>query len=402
MAISIKPLYQSDFNKLFSPMGEISERYGKYVPKIMEQWDLCTGKKEFIAKKDATYLNNPMLGMVDGFFRINPRQEDPLLKEFGTIDLRGFAINQKYIQFETMVAKSAISVSDDLRFVHGSSKNYPAWWKAKIFQFGVALKELDFRAMQGGQGFGSSLITDKVATEIQASRGRMTETLLQWFHGYTTTFTSDVEADPHWRPALAAKGTTGTASNPEDLNSTPGTVNTYAKNLTGSNKSRDFVLNTIGIDKKLYTAQRDSITGERLLKRSGNTYLMLAHPDAIDDLNTIHPNNGVQDDMNVTIGDQIRKKGIRMIESYETDAAYANTEDGTVVYQLLANVKDNFKIGMVSDLVIEDWMSQVIDGVLWFTKRAWMKALPFARPYFISGSWKKAMTASTFVYVNDV
>lgn len=353
-------------------------------------------------KLDALYSQNPMIKIIDGFFTINPIAANPLLAQLGTLDLRDVAINQRYVQFEAMVAKSAISVNDDLLLVHGDSQPYPAIWKAKIFQFGCALSELDYRALMSGNGAGASLIRAKVEAEIQASYGRMQETMLNWLHGFTTTFTSDIEYDPAWKPLFANKAATGTAGDPEDINATPGTTTTQSYNLTGTNKSKDFVLNTVGAALKRFTAMRDSTTGEAMLRPNGNSFIMMCNPDLVTDLSLIHPTNGVQDDMNVTYADQIRAAGVsQIIGSYQTDAAYANAEDGTLQYQIIANPADNFKIGMISEYVIEDWMPQVIEGTIRYFKRAWLKLVPFIRPYYVNGAWKKAMTSAQFVYKND-
>ena len=150
-----------------------------------------------LPKEDATYTNNPLYKMIDQYFKVNPIYEDPILQQFGTLDLSDMSPMEKYIQYEAVVAKSNGLVADDLNFTSGDSKVYPAIRKSLFFQFGAFLPELKYKALQAG-GRGGNMIAAQVQAEIQASKGFMLKNLLKWGLNYQV-LTSEVDYDPDWK-----------------------------------------------------------------------------------------------------------------------------------------------------------------------------------------------------------
>jgi hypothetical protein len=117
----------------------------------------------------------------------------------------------------------------------------------------------------------------------------------------------------------------------------------------------------------------------------------------------VHPYNGVQDDQNITYYQQLQNlEGTHTaFGSYDVDASVDHTEDGTNVVVTLANPKDNFKIGYQVPFIEEGWREAWMGTQFGYIKRAYMKVIPWIRPYYISGSWVKAMDHWTYVYKND-
>jgi hypothetical protein len=360
-----------------------------------------------LPKLDAVYYNNPNIKTIDSAFLVNPAFEEPILKILmgtsglgGQLDFSDLQMVDDWVQYTAIIAKAGTWINDRIMFAKGDSKQYPALRKAKAFGWGLRLSEDDFLALNGS-GPGATRIKNKIMAETQVNRARMQDDMLRWCIGTTTTFSSEVEYDPHWLALLANKGATGTPSNPEDVQSTAGTTTAYATNLTGTNKSKDFVLNSFGKAIKQFTAQFDSTSRERMLKPAGNDFTCFMHPDAIVDLGLVHPYNGVQDDQAITIKQQIAELNITLVPTYYVDATYDNSEDGTIDFVTCANLADNFKIGTVVPYTVTDWYDQVVDGIRWHYKTAYQKVIPVIRPFYISGSWKKAMHHGTFVYMND-
>lgn len=361
------------------------------------------GKLDANIKQDTTYYNNPLYKMIDKYFKVNPVYEDPILEQFGELDVTGMSPMEKYIQYEAVVAKSNGIVADDLVFTHGDSQVYPCLRKSKFFQYGVFLPELKKKALDSG-GMGGNMIAAQVEAEIQASKGFMLENLLKWMLHYQA-LTSEVDYDPDWSGFLYAQST-GTASIPESIAATPQTATALAQNFTGSsNKSVDFIANTFGVTQYNFRAQRDSTTGEQMLNGSlgRNTFLWLLNPDNVNRLEQFHPNNGVQDDQNITYGDQIRKlPGThKILGSYDVDAAASVAEDGTNIVVCMVNPKENFKIAYQVPFIEEGWREAWSGGQFGYIKRAYMKVAPWVRPWYINGEWRKGMDHFTYVYMNE-
>jgi hypothetical protein len=354
-------------------------------------------------KTDTTYTNNRLYKVIDKYFMVNPVYEDPILSQLGTLDVSDMSPNQKYVQYDAVVAKSNGVVSDDLVFSKGDSKNYPGIRKSKFFQYGVFLTDLQKMALDKG-GAGGNLIAAKVASELQASKSFMTVNMLKWIVGYQS-LTSEIDYDPEWVPCFNAQAATGTVSAPEDICSTAGTADAYAYNFTGTNKSKDFVLQTFGESQERFRAQRDSTTGEQMLKGalSANTFLHLLNPSNVMKMKQTHPYNGVQDDQNVTYFDQVMKlEGTHMmLGSYDIDAAASTAEDGTNIVGTILNPNENFKLGTQVPFQTSGWIPAWHGRQFGYYKRAFQKVIGWAKPWYISGSWKKAFHHWTYVYKND-
>lgn len=357
--------------------------------------------------QDTTYYNNPNIKTIESYFQINPAFQEPLLAELlgpsglgGQLDFSDLTMIDDWVQYSAIVAKSGTWINDRLKFAKADAQDYPVQRKAKAFGWGIDLTHDKFLALQSGGPAGRRVMA-QVEAMIQTNQARMQDDMLRWCIATTTTFSSEVQYDSQWKGLFANKGATGTPSDPEDVQSTPGSTTARAINLTGTNKSKDFVLSTFGADIKVFNNMYDSTSRERMLKPSGNQFTVLMHPDAITDLGLIHPYNGVQDDQNITIREQAEKLNIRFVPTYYVDATYGNSEDGTVDVVTVANLADNFKLGTVVPYTQTDWYTQVVDGILHHYKTAYQKVVPVIRPWYISGSWKKAMHHSTFVYLND-
>jgi len=347
-----------------------------------------------------TYYQDVLKKLDKNFLDVNPAYEDKILSKFGHLDVSDMAVNEKYIQFEALMKASNIMWSDELGYIAGSSKYVPTIRKAKFVYWGVNVKEADFLALEAGH----SPTQQKLAAEIQSHESRLRKELVDWCVGYTGTgATTSKFADLDWIYPMKLKAATGTPTDPADICSTPGTVEALtAVNLTGTNKSVDFVKKTFGALIELFMAQRDTTTGETMLKHDGtDTYTALCNPILIHDLQTIHPTDGTNDQLGVTYMDQINKLNIEVLPSYNVDAAYASAEDGTVECVMVANIKENFKIGWVKPYTVDPWRRVETDSLTSFKRRGWAKLVAFARPYYIGGLWNKAMAHMQFTYMND-
>lgn len=380
-----------------------SIRVGKAISKPRWKLDSMVAKKDTLSKEDATYTNNPLYKMIDKYFKVNPVYEDPILQQFGTLDVSDMSPMEKYVQYQAVVAKSNGLVADDLNFTSGDSSVFPAIRKSLFFQYGCFLPELKKKALDSG-GRGGNMIAAQVQAEVQASKGFMLENLLKWMLNYQV-LTSEVDYDPDWKGFIYPQGATGTASNPETVAGTPQTATARAFNFTGSNKSKDFISSTFGASQEVFRGQRDSVTGEQMLNKNmeANQFLHLLHPHNRRLFKEVHPYNGVQDDQNITYDQQITnlEGSHTLLGSYDVDAAVDHTEDGANLVVSILNPKDNFKIAYQVPFIEEGWREAWMGRQFGYIKRAYMKVMPWVRPYYISGSWVKAMDHWSYVYFND-
>jgi hypothetical protein len=166
-------------------------------------------------------------------------------------------------------------------------------------------------------------------------------------------------------------------------------------------KTKDFVNNTFGKAILEFSYIRNTSTGEALLKPNGNTFTVFTHPQTIWCLKTNHPYNGVQDDENTTYFEQATKMGIDFVPCYNVDAAFNNAQDGTLQYVIVANIKENIKIGWVHDYTITPWEWSIDNSGIknWF-KHAWSKAFAWVRPFTVDygTTWYKAVGHYQFKY----
>ena len=109
---------------------------GKAISKPRWKLDDMRAKGDALSKEDATYTNNPLYKVIDEYFKVNPIYEDPILEQFGTLDMTDMSPMEKYVQYEAVVAKSNGLVADDLHFTSGDSKVFPAIRKSLFFQYG--------------------------------------------------------------------------------------------------------------------------------------------------------------------------------------------------------------------------------------------------------------------------
>ena len=156
-----------------------SIRVGKAISKPRWKLDDMIAKGDALSKEDATYTNNPLYKVIDKYFKVNPVYEDPILQQFGTLDVSDMSPMEKYVQYEAVVAKSNGLVADDLNFTSGDSSVFPAIRKSLFFQFGCFLPELKKKALDAG-GRGGNMIGAQVQAEVQASKGFMLENLLKF------------------------------------------------------------------------------------------------------------------------------------------------------------------------------------------------------------------------------
>ena len=380
-----------------------SIRVGKAISKPRWKLDDMIAKNDALSKEDATYTNNPLYKVIDGYFKVNPIYEDPILQQFGTLDLSDMSPMEKYIQYEAVVAKSNGLVADDLNFTSGDSKVYPALRKSLFFQFGAFLPELKKKALDAG-GRGGAMIAAQVEAEIQASKGFMLKNLLKWGLNYQV-LTSEVDYDPDWKGFIYPQGATGTASNPETVAGTPQTATAIAQNFTGTGKSKDFISLTFGASQEVFRAERDSTTGEQMLHANldSNNFLHLMHPHNKRLLNEVHPYNGVQDDQSITYMQQIQnlEGNHTVLGSYDVDATVDHTEDGANIVVSLLNPNENFKWAYQVPFIEEGWREAWMGRQFGYIKRAYMKVMPWIRPYYIGGTWVKAMDHWSYVHFND-
>ncbi len=344
-----------------------------------------------------TYYNDVLRKLDANFLDVNPARDHLILSKYGHMDLTDVAINQKYVQMEVILKKTKTLWQDYLAFIGGESTLAPLIHKAKFLVGGVNVSEEDLRALEGGH----SATAQRIKGEIQTAESSMNVKLAAVCQGYVTANTG-IDGDTDWIYPLKAKAATGTATDPEDICTTAGTVQDYTAHLmTGSNKTSNFVNSTFGNSIEQFMAQRDSTTGETMMHFDGtDSFTCFMHPTAIKDLSTFHPTNGTFD-LSVTYLDEITKIGVELVPSWEVDASYGSAEDGTVPYIMCLNMQENFKIGYVQPYTVDPWVKIMKDNVLTYNKRLWMKVIAFAVPYYINSTWAKAMHAANFTYMND-
>ena len=304
-------------------------------------------------KEDTTYYNDPHKKYLDIFPDINPAYDDQYLGIFGRVDRNDLAVNEKYVQDDAIISMGNNNVNDDLRFASGTSWAVPYIKKAKIFQYGLTLKDLDYIAYSGGK---NKQLNARVASELSTDLNLMRYTLMAWMTGYTTSTTTIIDPDLDWKFPFESPAGTGSATSPVMIqehgsNGAAGEtlrVQTTAimTNHFNAAKTQDFVSETFGKAMLEFSNIRNEATGQAMLKPDGNTFHVFCHPHLIWYLKNTHPYNGVQDDMNTTYYDQAIAGGVTgFIPNYNVDTAFDNTEDGTIEYVMVANAKENIKIG---------------------------------------------------------
>lgn len=344
-----------------------------------------------------TYYQDVLRKIDKNFYDVNPAYEDRILQKFGHIDVSDVAINEKYVQFEALMKKSNVVWSDKLGYVAGASKYKPTLRKAKFVYWGCNVDETNFKALEAGH----SPTKQKYQSEIQGHESRIRKEMVDWCTGYTTSTTGKF-ADLDWKFPFVKKAATGTPTDPEDICSTAGTVQDFTSyNLTGTNKSTGFIKDTFGRSIQYFMEQRDSTTGETMLKNDGtDSFTVLMNPIGINDLKLIHPTDGTND-QDIKYIDELSGLNVEVLPCYNIDTSYDTTEDGTIEYVMAANIKDNFKIGWVAPYTVDPWQRVQTESSVSFVKRGWAKLIAFARPYYINSTWVKAMHTGQFTYKND-
>jgi hypothetical protein len=356
-----------------------------------------------------TYKNDELIPNVTLYEKLNPYYGDSLIKEFGSFNLGTLGPLQQYIPFGVVYgAAGGVAVVDypDRFPGYGDSKLDTALVKIKYLTGQLHLTDQMYKAYQQNNPMAVAVLDD----QMQKLRGVWDKTLNTWIIGYASSVTASTNQyyDPAWVALLHAKAATGTILDPEDINSTAGTVQDYtAEILTGTNKTLDFVEDTFGASIDRFGAMMDSTTGEQMLTTTdpenaagSNDFLAIMHPTLVRKFNFLHPKVGTNDEPNITFAQQITQAGVRMRGSINADAALAVTEDGTDQVLMVANPKLNFKVG-TSNLQIEPWEYESHQGVKVWYQNVYQPIVCWRRPYYINGSWKKALHHFQFTYLND-
>ena len=360
-------------------------------------------------KEDTTYYNDPHKKYLDIFPSINPAYDDEYLSVFGRLSRGDLAVNEKFVQDDAIISMGNVNVNDELRFGSGTNWAVPYIKKAKIFQYGMTMKHLDYLAYQGGS---NTQLNARVADELSTDLNLMRYTLMDWMTGYTTDTTALIDPDLDWKFPFEKPAGTGSATSPvmiQEHASNGAAGETVRSQITAimtndfdAAKTKDFVKNTFGKAILEFSNIRNEDTGQRMLKPSGNTFTVFTHPHTIWHLENTHPYNGVQDDMNITYMDQAKGLGINFVPLYNVDTAFDNTKDGTLEYVMVANAADNIKIGWVADYMVNPWEWNIENGIKQWYKHAWQKAFAWVRPFTVDygSTYYKAVGHYQFKYAS--
>ena len=357
-------------------------------------------------KEDTTYYNNPHVKYLDIFPDVNPAYDDQYLSVFGRFDKNDLAVNEAWVQDEAMISMGNTNVSDELRFGEGGSWTVPMLKKAKIFQYGMKLKHLDYLAYQAGN---NKSLNARIASELSTDLNLMRYTLMDRMTGYLAVNTGP-DADLDWNYPFAYPAAGGSPSAPVMIqehasNGAAGeTISDQTAHILTNDhdaaKTKDFVANIFGKAILQFENIRNAATGQRMLKPMGNTFDVFMNPQAIFRMKMEHPYNGVADDLNTTIYNQATALGINFVPCYGVDASMAITQDGLIQYVMTANTSENFGPGWVADYMVQPFESNIENGIKMWYKHAWQKAFAYVHPWTVDYGtiWYKAAGHFQFKY----
>lgn len=358
-----------------------------------------------------TYINDPLRGILEAELSSNPVYNSPWLKHFGSPKLMGVMNPVTHtFDYPITVGKGSYSIGIEPSYPEGADAMVVLGQRqALYFDYAAQLSDMEYRSYMSDPSM-RNLIAAKVKEQLMQSQGAVTLALEKMVSAYTAT---DVTGQPgislKWVGLLNKQAATGTVSNPEDINSTAGTATAKAYNLTGTNKSLDFVVNTFGSVVERFRTFVDSNSGTQMLDGAldSNEFIHFVHPRTEHLLKSIHPlMSSVTADQTTTYAKQLEVDGIvpgihKIVSSpYMGIPAPTESEDGTHTVITVANPKKNLYLGVIKPWYTDGWEKLLGSQNTWrIGYHQQMVCIP--RPFYINGSYKKAVHHWTFVHFND-
>jgi hypothetical protein len=270
----------------------------------------------------------------------------------------------------------------------------PGMVKAKWFYWNHELTEKQYKSLEQNP---NGVLAEQIRSEIRAQQDAFIANVDHYLGGFLYSAT-DADYDQEWRPLFKNKAATGTVSDPEDINSTPGTTTATGIKLSGAGRDADAFEKSIGLIKERFYQQYDSVTKQAMYRQT-NSFDMFLHPAVVERLkNSYNYNAGGYSDYSRNLLQIAESVGINVTPTFMVDSAYDGASTTVAEAVMTMNTSENFQISEMIPYTIEPYQYNPVSNK--WRMRAYWKILPFVRPYLISGSWKKAMTSFSYIPYN--
>jgi len=261
----------------------------------------------------------------------------------------------------------------------------PGVRKAKWFYWNHELSEKHYKSLQMNP---NGPLAQQIQSELVAQQDYFMANVDLWLNGYLYANTVD-DYDAEFVPLLHLKAASGTVTDPQDLNSTPGTANDYtATKLTGPTTTVDAINTSFGLAKEVFFQQYDANTHQGMYKEGGNTFSVILHPAVIEKLKRGHLSAASGElDYSLSVYDNLVKE-FELIPSYSTDAAYDGAAATEAQFTMAMNMKDNFQIIEAVPYTVEPWVLNPATHT--YQLRAYWKVFTMTSTYYMNSYWRKA------------
>ena len=326
-----------------------------------------------------THYSQDLNKLTANWFSENP-SPPPIVEKFGKLNLPAVVdINSPVVPFDVILANGEVLASAEFTLAsstEAAAKTGQA--RTKWFGWNVKLPKREYLAAASGNTSAAERISELLKRNTSATRKKIDA----WC---TTgpTLASDRDYDPLWVAPLGVRDTTSeTYSDPQDMNSTAGTVNDKSTtNFTGAGITANALQATVAADIGAFASKVDSYSDMQLLKGGGrDKFTMFVHPR----FKWLMETNNVYDGSNylpVTFAEQLRKMGVEMYPTHRV--SYTGAVDATMTYILVPNIEENILFSWLpgAEYKVEPWDV----GPLSATLMGWGVCACVAKPHTFDG-----------------
>lgn len=340
-----------------------------------------------------TYYAKPFEGIMTEVYDTNPALYTGFASVAGKVPLAvADPWNEDYFHFNSVLKATKARFANEPGWdAIPESKLDPGFVKAKWFYWNDEVSEKEYMSLKQNP---NGMIAQQIKSRVKAQQEYFVSQVDDYLVGFNYS-SSSADYDEEWRPLLKNKAATGTVSDPQDLNSTPGTTTATGIKMTGAAQVVDAYNKAIGLIKERFFQQYDSNTKQAMYLQS-NSFDLFLHPAVIEKLRKGHEvnSNGFYDYSRSYL-DLCALDSVNVVPTFAVDAAY-NAASGTVAEGVLTmNTKQNFLINEIVPYTIEPYQYNPVKNN--YRMRAYWKILPMVKPYYLDSVYKKAMTSFSFI-----
>lgn len=300
-----------------------------------------------------TLLKESVNPIIEQFLENNPISSSPLISILDLQPIKGIEVSEAGT-LELYMFKSSPCVVIGDRYAYKTGVRDLEQGKIKFKKFTLQIKVTEDEMERIKQKGLTSLIARNLRNEIKNSVGFLQAKIHKWIIDPWEGATTDPNYDSSYVGLFAVSGT-GTLSDPNDLNATPGTPLDLSVliNLTGSAQTENNI-ERLTSNVAIGMTKIDAINEAEL--PIGTVY-MGCHPYVEKVLKTVH------DILNTTSNQRserpykqlLEDRGIIIVPSVSFDPDYAYTTTTTTQLCFFADPKDNFAFLLVTPAEGESW-----------------------------------------------